>query len=52
MQAEHSADFCGATQLELSQPVSLFDPAKHLLNPAEGVHRLLVALVTCSAALG
>jgi hypothetical protein len=51
VQAEHSTDFCGAAQLALAQPAPLFDPAKHLFNPAAGVDRLAVALVAGGASV-
>ena len=51
VQAEHSSDLWGAAQLELPQPAPLFDPAKHLFNPAAGVDRLAVALMPCGSAI-
>jgi hypothetical protein len=51
VQAKHRSDLFGAAQLELGQPAPLFDPAKHLLNPAAGVDLLSIALVACGAAI-
>jgi len=46
VQAKHRTHLFGAAQFEVAQPTPLFDPAKHLLNAAAGVHRLGLTLVT------
>jgi hypothetical protein len=51
VQAEHCSELVGAAQFELPQPAPLFDPAKHLLNPAAGDVRLGTALVAGGAAI-
>ncbi len=51
VQAKHSTDFLGASQLELAQTAPLFYPAKHFLDAAAGVDRFGVALVARGTAI-
>jgi hypothetical protein len=51
MQPEHRSDPGAASDLELPQARSLFDPAKHLLDPPPGVDRLGIAIMAGGAAV-
>ena len=47
----HHDHLFSSVRFALPQPAPLFDPAKHLLNPAAGVDRLGVALMPCGSAI-
>lgn len=51
MQTEHRTDSGPASGLELALPGSLFDQAKHLLDPPPGYGRLAATRVANGAAV-
>jgi len=51
MQPKYRSHLGIALALELSKPICLFDPAKHLLDPLSGVDGLDVSLMVGTAAI-